>query len=82
MFKLFLHVFLECYRMNSSTHTFKHNRIVSGFLCDMTNQWCCPNIVGDPVGPCIRGEGNTRLCPDGYACSGPEGGQCYRLVCF
>lgn len=34
-----------------------------GFNCDLTNQWCCPNIVGDPIGPCIRGEGNTRLCP-------------------
>ncbi|KAI6215051.1 SH2 domain and EF-hand domain pair-containing protein [Aphelenchoides besseyi] len=63
-----------------------------GFNCDITNQWCCPNIAGDPVGPCIRGEGGTRLCPDGwlfvfmlmnvclgYACSGPDGGQCYRL---
>uniref|UniRef100_A0A1I7SSX3 Ubiquitin-fold modifier-conjugating enzyme 1 n=1 Tax=Bursaphelenchus xylophilus TaxID=6326 RepID=A0A1I7SSX3_BURXY len=50
-----------------------------GFQCDVTNQWCCPNIAGDPVGPCIRGEGGTRLCPDGYACSGPDAGQCYRL---
>ncbi|KAI6240956.1 hypothetical protein M3Y99_00405400 [Aphelenchoides fujianensis] len=50
-----------------------------GFNCDITNGWCCPNIAGDPVGPCIRGEGGVRLCPDGYACSGPEGGQCYRL---
>ncbi|CAD5215868.1 unnamed protein product [Bursaphelenchus okinawaensis] len=50
-----------------------------GFQCDVTNQWCCPNIAGDPVGPCIRGEGGTRLCPDGYACSGADAGQCYRL---
>lgn len=62
-----------------------------GFQCDVTNQWCCPNIAGDPVGPCIRGEGGARLCPDGmlsrsiilnvagYACSGADAGQCYRL---
>jgi hypothetical protein len=45
----------------------------------MNNNWCCPNISGDPVGPCIRGEGNARLCPDGYTCVGPDSGQCYKL---
>ncbi|KAH7716975.1 Protein K04H4.2 a [Aphelenchoides avenae] len=50
-----------------------------GYACDLVNQYCCPQVMGDPVGPCIIGEGGTRLCPSGYACSGPGTGQCYRL---
>ncbi|KAI1729951.1 hypothetical protein Ddc_02624 [Ditylenchus destructor] len=50
-----------------------------GYVCDTANNWCCPQVMGDPVGPCIRGEGGARLCPDGYACVGPDGGQCRRL---
>lgn len=37
-----------------------------GTECDTTNLWCCPRVQGDPVGPCIQGEGGHRLCPDGF----------------
>ncbi|CAD5221330.1 unnamed protein product [Bursaphelenchus xylophilus] len=50
-----------------------------GYLCDTANNWCCPQIMGSAVGPCIAGAGGTRLCPEGYACSGPGVGNCFRL---
>uniref|UniRef100_A0A915DZ82 Uncharacterized protein n=1 Tax=Ditylenchus dipsaci TaxID=166011 RepID=A0A915DZ82_9BILA len=50
-----------------------------GYLCDTANNYCCPQTMGDPVGPCIRGEGGARLCPDGYACVGTDAGNCLRL---
>ncbi|KAI6240957.1 protein of unknown function domain containing protein, protein [Aphelenchoides fujianensis] len=28
-----------------------------GYACDTTNNWCCPQIMGNPVGPCITGAG-------------------------
>ncbi|CAD5215376.1 unnamed protein product [Bursaphelenchus okinawaensis] len=50
-----------------------------GYLCDTANNWCCPQTMGSAVGPCIAGAGGTRLCPEGYACSGPGVGNCFRL---
>lgn len=51
-----------------------------GYACDTGNNWCCPMIMGNAVGPCITGAGGTRLCPEGYACSGAGVGNCFRLV--
>ncbi|KAL3078657.1 hypothetical protein niasHT_033016 [Heterodera trifolii] len=50
-----------------------------GYACDVANNWCCPQVIGDAIGPCIQGEGGNRLCPEGYACVGEGEGQCFRL---
>nr|CAD2171792.1 unnamed protein product [Meloidogyne enterolobii] len=52
-----------------------------GYACDISNNWCCPQVFEneDPIGPCIEGEGGTRLCPEGYACVGDGEGECRRL---
>ncbi|KAI6235462.1 SH2 domain-containing protein [Aphelenchoides besseyi] len=50
-----------------------------GYACDTGNNWCCPQILGNPVGPCITGAAGTRLCPEGYACTGSGVGQCFRI---
>lgn len=56
---------ISCSNEDSTGPCMEGNCPDLGTECDMINNWCCPRIIGDPVGPCIRGEGGARLCPDG-----------------
>ncbi|KAL7077981.1 hypothetical protein ACQ4LE_002230 [Meloidogyne hapla] len=73
---------ISCPQIDSSGPCDKNQQCSEpGFACDKANNWCCPQVFEneDPIGPCIEGEGGTRLCPEGYACVGDGEGECKRL---
>uniref|UniRef100_A0A914EHD4 C-type lectin domain-containing protein n=1 Tax=Acrobeloides nanus TaxID=290746 RepID=A0A914EHD4_9BILA len=65
-----------CLAMDASGTCASNSQCAQGFLCDVLNSRCCPNLGDSPVstGPCTSGG-----CPSGSYCL-PSQQECYALM--